>query len=83
MFLFRDATVKCMCGVYNYMCSADLRTDVECSTAIRPVAGLSDLMCLLVSFRKSTPTQDRQLYVLISNSKQLVDGLVGVLTFQN
>ena len=42
---------------------------------------LSDTMCSLVNFEKSTLIQNRQLYILISDSQQLVDGCVGALTF--
>ena len=42
---------------------------------------LSDTMCLLISIRKSTPQQNRQLDILISNSEQQVDHFVGELTF--
>ena len=38
---------------------------------------------VLINFRKSTPPQKRQLVVLISNGKQLVDDFVGKLTFKN
>ena len=34
-------------------------------------------MYLLISFRKSTPPQNRQLNILISNSKQKVQNFVG------
>ena len=46
-------------------------------------AVLSDTTYSLISLRKSTPTQNRQLKILISNSKQLFDDFVGELTFQN
>ena len=36
---------------------------------------------LLIGFRNTTPPQNRQLIVLISNSKQYVDDMVGGLTF--
>ena len=49
--------------------------------AVPTVAGLSDTMYLLISFRKSTSPQNRQLNILISTSKQLVDDFVGELTF--
>ena len=35
----------------------------------------------LISLRKSTPPQNRQLNILISNSEQCVDDFVGGLTF--
>jgi len=38
-------------------------------------------MYLLISFRKSTPPQNRQLNILVSDSKQKVDDFVGELTF--
>ena len=44
---------------------------------------LSDTMYLLISFRKSTPPQNRQLNILIGNSKRSVDEFVGELTFKN
>ena len=44
-------------------------------------ATLTDKIYSLISFRKSTPPQNSQLDVLISNSKQHVDGLVVELTF--
>ena len=44
-------------------------------------AHLSDTMHSLISFRKSTPPQNRQLKILINNSKRRVDDLVGELTF--
>ena len=42
---------------------------------------LSHRMYLLISFTESTPPQNRQLNILISNSKQPVDDFVGELTF--
>ena len=49
------------------------------------VAGLRDARgrALLISFRKSTPPQKRQLNILIRNSNQSVDDFVGELTFQD
>ena len=41
------------------------------------VQGLSDTMYLLISFRKSTPLQNRQLNICISNSKQQVKIFLG------
>jgi hypothetical protein len=40
-------------------------------------------MYQLDGFSKSNPPQNRQLIVLITDSKQLVDDFVGELTFQN
>ena len=37
----------------------------------------------LISFRKSTPPQNRQCNFSISNTKQSVDDFEGELTFQN
>ena len=37
----------------------------------------------IISFRKLTPPQNRQLMVSINNSEQYVDDFVGELTFQN
>ena len=42
---------------------------------------LSGTMYLSISFIKSTPPQNRQLDIMISNSKQVVDDLVVELTF--
>ena len=42
---------------------------------------LSDTMCLLIGFEKSTPPQNRQLNIPISNNKQLIDDFVGEFTF--
>ena len=47
------------------------------------ISSLSDTIHLLISFRKATPPQNRQLNILISNAKQQVDDCVGELTFQN
>ena len=44
---------------------------------------LSQTMYSVNGFRKSTPTQNRQLFVLISNSEHDVDDFVGDLTFSN
>ena len=44
-------------------------------------AVLSHRMYLSISFRKSTPPQNRQLHILISGSKQYVADFVGELTF--
>jgi len=44
---------------------------------------LSHRMSLLISFMKSTPPQNCQLDILISNIKQYVDDFVGELAFQN
>ena len=44
---------------------------------------LSDKMYLSFSFRKSTPPQNRQLIILIGNSKQQVGNFVGESTLQN
>ena len=41
---------------------------------------LSDTMCSSIIFRKSTPPQDRQPSIYISDSKQSVDDFVGELT---
>ena len=43
--------------------------------------GLLDTLYLLISSRKSTPPQSRQLNILISNSKEQVDDFAGELTF--
>ena len=45
------------------------------------VANSSDMMYLLISFRKSTPPQNRQLNIVTKNSKQQVDDFVVKLTF--
>ena len=45
------------------------------------VPDLSGIMYLLIGFRKSNPPRNRQLDILISNSKQHVDDFVGELTF--
>ena len=42
---------------------------------------LSDTMHLLISFRKQTHPQNRQLNILIGNREQGVDDFVGKLTF--
>ena len=42
---------------------------------------LSDTMYLSISFRKSTPPQNRQLHILIRNSVHYVDDFVGELAF--
>ena len=42
---------------------------------------LYDTTCSLISFRKSTPQQNRQLDISMSNNNQKVDNLVGKLTF--
>ena len=47
------------------------------------MANLSDTIDLLISFRTSTPPQNRQLDILVSNSEQQVDNFVGELTFQD
>ena len=52
------------------------------------LAVLSHIMYLLISFRRSAPPQNRQLIVLVSNSKQYVDDFMGddfmgELTFYN
>ena len=44
-------------------------------------ASLSDTMCLLISFRKSTPPQNLQQDLLGSSSKQQVHDFVAELTF--
>jgi hypothetical protein len=44
---------------------------------------LFDTMYLLISFRKSTPPQNRQLIVYYYNIKNQVDGFARDLTFQN
>ena len=41
----------------------------------------SDTMSLLISFRNSTPPQNRQIDILISNNKRWVDDFVEELTF--
>ena len=41
---------------------------------------LSDAMYLLICFRKSTPPQNRQLTVTITDWKYQVDGFVGEMT---
>ena len=42
---------------------------------------LSHRMYLIISFRKSTPPQNRQLIIYYDRFKYQVDGLVGELTF--
>jgi len=54
---------------------------VPMGTLGKLLAFLSDTMYLLISFRMSTPPQNRQLNILIGNSKQYVDDFVGELTF--
>ena len=49
--------------------------------APRRETGAPPVVYQLNGFRKSTPPQSRQLIVLISDSKQKVDHLVGELTF--
>ena len=44
---------------------------------------LSDTMCSFISFRKSTPPQNRQLGILIGKSKPYVHDFVGELIFKN
>ena len=52
------------------------------SDALHPeMVTLSDRMYLLISFRKSTPPQNRQLNILISSYTEQVDGFGGGLTF--
>ena len=58
---------------------------VECGVALRHHGRdaeliLSDTLHVLISFRKSTPTQNRQLDILISDGKHQVDEFVGELT---
>ena len=48
---------------------------------VAPGPLLSHRMYLLISFRKSTPPQNRQLDILISKSEQSVDDFRGGLTF--
>ena len=43
----------------------------------------SDTMYWLISFRESTPPQNRQVNIVVSNNKQQVDDFVGGLTFQD
>jgi len=45
------------------------------------MGSLSHKMYLLISFRKSTPPQNRQLIVYYYQLKYQVDGFVGELTF--
>jgi hypothetical protein len=47
------------------------------------LATLSHTMYASKDFRKSTPPRNRQLHVLISNSKQQVGDFVGGVTFWN
>jgi len=44
---------------------------------------LSDKICLLIRFRKSTPPQNRQVKSSISGGKQYVDNFVGELSLYN
>ena len=48
-----------------------------------PHLNLSNGMSSLVSFRESTPPQNRQLIVYYHLLKYYVDGCVGELTFEN
>ena len=43
---------------------------------------LSERMYSLISFRKSTPPQNRHLNILTTNSKQWVDEFMAELTFE-
>jgi hypothetical protein len=47
----------------------------------RATARLSGTMYSLIRSGKTTPPQNRQLKILIINSKQQVDNVVGELTF--
>ena len=49
---------------------------LEQATAVEEASGLSHTLYQLNGFRKSTPSQNHQLVVLISNSKQYVDDFV-------
>ena len=49
--------------------------------AIRVITVLSHRESLFIHFRKSTPSQNRQLDISISSSQLLVDDFVGELTF--
>ena len=57
------------------------RTRAEAKATLERAVISSHSMNLLIRFRKSTPPQNRQLNVLIGNSKQQVDDFVGELTF--
>ena len=52
-----------------------------CLGVFKTLATFSGTMYLSISFRKSTPPQERQLCIFICNSKQRVDDSVGELTF--
>jgi len=59
------------------------RCDIFLHHLLAQVTAISTLdpMYLFIGFRESTPPQDRQLNILISNSKREVDDLVGDLAF--
>jgi len=50
-------------------------------TLNRAIQTKSDTMKLLIDFRKSTSPQNRQVVILITDSKQQVDDFVGKLIF--
>ena len=51
-----------------------------CGEALLQAPSLSHIMHSLITFRKSTPQQNRQINISISNSKQQVDDFVRELT---
>ena len=68
-------------GFYGRALSYERGTLVVWSDPIRTsVPNLFDIMYLLIGFRKLNPPRNRQLDILISNSKQHVDDFWGKLT---
>ena len=68
--MYEVASVRKVVASLNGSKSGSVRTERDLHT-----------MHLLISVRKSTPLQNRQLNILISDGKQHVDDCMGGLTF--
>ena len=72
---------ECDLGVAIVVVDGVARQPLSLLRLLREKELLSHSMYLLNCFRKSTPPQNRQLFVSISNSKRSLDDFVGELTF--
>jgi len=72
--------LKLTCCVF---CTNPSPFEQERAWSRQTVEVLSDTLYQLNGFRKSTSPQNRQLIVLMGNSKQEGENIVGELTFQN
>jgi hypothetical protein len=80
-FMVHGAGFRVQCAVCSVQCAVCRVQCAVCSVQGAGCVVVSHTIYQLNGFEKSTPPQDRQLIVLISNSKQYADDCMGELTF--